>query len=181
MASGEMTFGEYANYQAPPGFRDQLIHGKVVLSPSPNRQHQDVCDTLHELLKGLISPLYVVRMDTTHMLGIREGPRPDVFVIRKNRWIAADETGGYPEGSPELAIEVLSPSNSAKQMKDKRQVYMEDPRCLEVWEVSLDSQAVTRHRRHAIDRFDLQASIILPSTLGNGAIPVAAIFAGIVR
>ncbi len=108
-----MTFGEYANYQAPPGFRDQLIHGKVGLSPSPNRQHQDVCDTLHELLKGLVLAEYVVRMDTTHMLGNREGPRPDVFVIRKDRWIAADETGGFPEGSPELAIEASTGRDAA--------------------------------------------------------------------
>ena len=181
MASGEMTFGEYTNYQAPPGFRDQLIHGKVVLSPSPNRQHQDVCDTLHELLKALVRAQFVVRMDTTHMLGLTEGPRPDVFVIRKDRWVAADETGGYPEGSPELVVEVLSPSNSAKQMEEKRRIYFADPRCLEVWEVSLDSQSVTRHRRDAIDRFESQASVTLPASLGNGAVPVAAIFAGIVR
>ncbi len=58
---------------------------------------------------------------------------------------------------------------------------MEDPRCLEVWEVSLDSQSVTRHRRHVSDSFDLQDSIALPSSLGIGALPVAAIFAGILR
>ncbi len=176
-----MTFGEYAKYQAPPGFRDQLIRGKVVLSPSPNRQHQDVCDPLHKLLEGLVLAEYVVRTDTTHMIGAREGPRPDVFVIRKDRWVAADETGGYPAGSPELVVEVLSPSNTEREMEDKRRVYFEDLRCLEMWEVDIEGQSVTRHCRDAIDRFDLQASVTLPSTLGNGAVPVAAIFAGIVR
>jgi len=82
-----MTFADYMNYAAPPGMRDELLHGEIILSPSPKVPHQDLCSDGEE------------------------GPRPDVFVIDRKRWAEASQSGGYPIGSPQLIVEVRSPSN----------------------------------------------------------------------
>jgi Uma2 family endonuclease len=175
-----VTFSEYVSYQAPFGFRDELIDGKVVLSPSANRRHADLCCRIYDLLKERLNTSFVVRLDTTHHLGDREGPRPDVFVIGRERWIAADQTNGFPEGSPELAIEVLSPSNTGTEMSTKRDLYLSDPRCLEVWEVDEERQEISRYTRQEKTEYSLADSILVPSKIGHGSISLAAIFAGIV-
>jgi len=47
-----------------------------------------------------------------------EGPRPDMFVIRKDRCKQARRSVlGYPEGVPELVIEVTSASDPGLEPK----------------------------------------------------------------
>ena len=163
-----MTFSEYKSYEAPAGFRDEFIHGKIVLSPSPDRKHADLCSALYDLLKPRLHSDFVVRLDTTHHLGEREGPRPDVFVISRQRWIAADDTGGFPDGSPELAIEVLSPSNDHREMESKRKLYFSDSRCLEVWEVDLAALIITRYEKGGKTTLhDRRVKIPVPESLGK--------------
>ncbi len=124
---------------------------------------------------------FVVRLDTTHHVGEKEGPRPEVFVISRERWIAADADDGYPAGSPELVVEVLSLSNSQKEMAIKRQLYLSDPHCLAVWEIDLTTEHVTCYNRDAGPcTFGNSDLIPLPSKVGDGGISVRAIFAGIV-
>ena len=171
------TFEDYLRYQPPPGFRDELIHGEIILSPSANRKDVDLCVTLFHLLSPIINSRYVVRLDTTHYLGEKEGPRPDVFVIRRDRWTV--ET--YPEGSPELVIEVLSPSNDPGRMGTKRELYFSDPRCQEVWEVHLDTKTVLCYRpRGAVASVDISGSLYLPGDLASGHLKVSDIFAGVI-
>lgn len=175
------TFTEYLRYQAPPGKRDELIHGEVVLSPSPNRRRQDLCTHIYDLLKAAVLPDYVVRLDTTVNLGVREGPRPDVFVIDRKRWVAADEHGGFPQGGPQLVAEVKSESNSWSELLEKKDLYLGDPQCLAVWIVAPDQERVHVYSRNAGSIHDSAALVEIPKPLGNGAIAVGEIFAGIVR
>jgi hypothetical protein len=51
-----MTFTEYLTYKAPPGFKDELIHGEIQLSTSGKAEHQEVCKRLERLLDAVISP-----------------------------------------------------------------------------------------------------------------------------
>jgi Uma2 family endonuclease len=176
-----MTFSEYLTYEAPPGFRDELIHGEIVLSPSASRKHSDLCSTLYDLLKAKIHSDFLVRLDVTHHLGDKEGPRPDVFVISVERWVAADENDGYPEGGPELAIEVISPSNTDEEMKSKRELYFSDPRCLAVWEVDGVAKTITCYERHAVTFRSMDDLLLIPAAIGGGSISVRDVFAGIVR
>ncbi len=176
-----VNFTEYLSFQPPPGFRDELIHGEVILSPSANRKHADLCCRIYDLLKDKLKASFVVRLDTTHHLGEREGPRPDVFVISRDRWVAADKTGGFPEGSPELAIEVLSASNSTKDMTAKRDLYFSDPRCLEVWEVREEGRQLTQYVRLEATQYTMGHSVPIPGKLGDGSLAIETIFSGIIE
>jgi Uma2 family endonuclease len=119
-------------------------------------------------------------MDTTINLGGQEGPRPDVFVIDRERWIASDTHGGYPLGSPQLVIEVKSESNSWREMSSKKELFLKDENCLSVWIVDPE-----RRRIHVYDRTNaiiLEAEDVLaiPNTLGNGSWKVKEVFDGII-
>ncbi|MCB1021976.1 MAG: Uma2 family endonuclease, partial [Acidobacteria bacterium] len=47
---------------------------------------------------------------------------PDIAFVRKDRLAEVDEVG-FPETYPDLAIEVLSPSNTAAEMMLKLEIY----------------------------------------------------------
>ncbi len=171
-----MTFTEYLKYEAPPGFRDELIHGELVLTASPKINHQKICKRLESLLDQLISPGFVVFHDTTMFVSGEEGPRPDVFVIREDRWEHGDQTTGYPEGVPELVIEVRSPSNSESDLEEeKRSIYCSDARCLAYWVVNPESKTVTVYT--ASTKKVLPAGVVtLPGEIGGGSIQLVKIF-----
>jgi len=38
-----MTFTDYLTYKAPPGFKDELIHGEIRLSRSAKADRQEIC------------------------------------------------------------------------------------------------------------------------------------------
>lgn len=106
-----------------------------------------------------------------------EAPRPDVFVIRKDRWNQARRSLlGYPEGVPELVIEVRSASNSDPELEQKRSIYCSDARCLAYWVVRPEAKAVSVFTSSAPPRLFSEHSLDLPVEIG-GSISVNDIFA----
>jgi Uma2 family endonuclease len=172
-----MTFAEYLKYEAPAGFRDELIHGEVVLSPSAKAKHQEICQRLERLLYKAVLRSFVVQRDTTLYVGGKEGPRPDVFVLRKDRWKqACDSELGYPEGVPEMVIEVRSSSNSESELEEaKRSIYCTDPRGLAYWTVNPEAKTVTAFTADSKQIVSI-GSVSLPTEIGGGFIPLAKIF-----
>ena len=181
-----MPLSEYMQYTAPLGFRDELIEGELILSASPNRRHADVCHQLTRLLEKLVDESqFVVRNDVTLVLNWDEEagnrPRPDVFVMDRQRWINSDAQGGYPEGSPQLTIEVLSPSNTKEEMDRKRRMYLHTG-AIEVWLVNHVEETVEVYTQsQAAVTYRLRSSIPLPPEIGGGTISVKDIFTGIIR
>ncbi len=170
-----MRFEEYVSYQAPPGYRDELIHGEVRLAPAPKPDHQDICIRLQDLLRGVVPDSSLVRFDMTLHIGPEEGPLPDVLVIGKDRWMAARARHSYPEGSPELAIEVLSPSNKEQEMLDKKDLYLAHG-SLACWIVDPETKTVTVWQKRICHKYRYEDSIPLPSAIGGGLVRVADIF-----
>ncbi len=171
-----MTFAEYMTYKAPPGFKDELIHGEVRLSPGAKAEHQEICKRLERLLDAAISSTFIAQRDTTIYVAGAEGLRPDVFVIRKDRWNLARKSAlGYPEGVPELVIEVRSASNSDPEMEQKRSIYFSDPRCVAFWVVNPEAKAVSVFTSAGAALLSSAHSLELPAAMG-GSISLADIF-----
>ena len=47
-----ITIEQYLTFESPAGFRDELINGKIIVSPAAKPLHSDVADNLYELLKA---------------------------------------------------------------------------------------------------------------------------------
>jgi Uma2 family endonuclease len=99
----------------------------------------------------------------------------------KQRWINSDLQGGYPEGSPQLTIEVLSPSNTKEEMERKRRMYL-GTGALAVWLVNYVEETVEVYTQsQAPVTYRLRSSVPLPPELGGGVVSVKDIFTGILR
>lgn len=70
---------------------------------------------------------------------------PDIAFVRRERIEASGRVQGYRSGAPDLAVEVLSPGNRKREMKEKVEEYFAAGARL-VWIVNPKSKTVTVHR-----------------------------------
>ncbi len=101
----------------------ELINGEVFMSPAPSFTHQIICGNLYDLLKAfsrknggivMFSPVDVI-------LDRRNVFQPDLLYVAKENLGIISERG--LNAAPDLAVEVLSPSNSFKDRNQKRKLY----------------------------------------------------------
>jgi Uma2 family endonuclease len=165
-----ITIEQYLGFEAPEGFRDELIYGRIVLSPEPKVLHYDVADNLYRLLSKAAGRKYrVAQRMNLQFLDCHSMPIPDVFAIKRQEWTRARIQNVYPDGSQVLlAVEVISPSNRASPLKSKIEIYLAHG--LEVWVVDPKKQEVTVRRARSVEKPSRHIS-------WNGKeIPLAAIF-----
>lgn len=123
------TYADYLKWTFQE--RLELIKGKIyAMSPAPNRKHQVVSHNLTlefgNFLRNKTCQVYAAPFD------VRLTPRkkdksgkihtvvqPDICVICDLEKL--DDAGCL--GAPDLIIEILSPGNTKKEMKEKKEVY----------------------------------------------------------
>jgi Uma2 family endonuclease len=136
-----MTFEEFEQLPDPPGGRYELHHGETVFVPPPKHGHYKIQLRLRSLLENAAGRLGVVGIEMGFRpRGEREYWVADVIFVAQDRWNSVP-MDGYFSGSPDLVIEVLSPSNVRRKMQDKREL------CLatgsrEFWIVNMDLRQV---------------------------------------
>jgi Uma2 family endonuclease len=112
------TVEEYEQIPNPPGGRYELHHGELVFVTYPVRQHGDLQRRLQELLQPAARPAgYLVAVEYPYRpLPQCEVWGADVACILQSRHRSAKD---WVVGSPELVIEVKSPSNRDAELHDK--------------------------------------------------------------
>jgi Uma2 family endonuclease len=101
----------------------------------------------------------------------------DVAFIAKARWETIPWKGNL-SGSPELVIEVLSPSNTAAEMRDKRKLCLETG-SREFWIVDLDLREVEVSAKDGptiIYKSGQEIPLFFVEAFGGGGLAVDAIF-----
>ncbi len=136
-----MTFEEFEKLPNPLGHRSELRHGEPFLVAPPRHDHYMVQQRLVRLLLRHAGDADVVGTE----MGFR--PRPeyeywyaDVGFLAKLRLEKVPPKGNIG-GSPDLVIEVLSASNTAAEMRDRRKLCLETG-SREFWIVDLDLREV---------------------------------------
>jgi Uma2 family endonuclease len=126
------------------GGKYELVEGELVVVAA-GREHEDVILSLDHLLKN-----FVIGHDLGRIYGASLGywmknrnlRSPDVsFVANARLNTITRDPKGFLHGAPDLAIEVLSPSNSVEAMKRKALEYFESG-CRLVWLVAPDDRIV---------------------------------------
>jgi Uma2 family endonuclease len=110
--------------------------GQIILSPHSNR-HSFLQDKIQQLLRrhapeGSTPPEFAVATPK----GVKS---PDVAWISSERRQEMEATGDPTTLAPEICIEVLSESNTAEEMDEKRTLYREAG-AQEIWLVELDGR-----------------------------------------
>lgn len=169
-----MTFAEFEKLPEPEGFRYELHQGELVKVTYPLYPHVRVQWQLRRLLEKAAGNSGFVDKELPYRpLPEHEAWSADVAYLPRERW---DHIDRYLEGAPELVVEVLSPSNTAAEIRDERKLclangsvefWIADPEQHEIEVHTRDGRAVTYGAGQQIPLF----------FAGGTFIPADAIFA----
>lgn len=140
---------EYYLLPEEPGWRDELVEGSVVREPMPSFGHGSASVKIARLLGNWVEPRglgevvgecgFVLRRDPDTVRG------PDAAFVSAERLATWNGEGPFFEGAPDLAVEVLSPSNTRGEVERKVREYLAAG-ARRVWVVDPASRSVTVHR-----------------------------------
>jgi Uma2 family endonuclease len=143
--------------------RHELQGGTLISEPLPGWRHGRIAACVAELLRNHVrrNRLGVVVANDTGFILSRAPDTvrgPDVsFVCAARLAGIGDPVSAFP-GAPDLAVEVLSPTNTAASMHGKVADYLAAGTCC-VWVIDPETETVAVYR-----------SLLHPETLARGAV-----------
>lgn len=111
------------------GYRYELVKGEIRKMAPGNYKHGKISLSL-----GAALHIYVEAHDLGDVLGAETGftlqrnpdtvRAPDISFVSKKRIPPEDQSERYGEGPPDLAVEVVSPGNDAREIQEKVRDYL---------------------------------------------------------
>src|SRR4030065_2551515 len=161
------------------GYKHELINGEFTMVPA-GFEHEIIVANIVFILKKFVSE---------HKLGAVCGPDlgcwmksenlrcPDVSFIRKERLQKLDRLPkGFFKGSPDLAVEVLSPSDTIEGVHGKIVEYFENDTKL-AWVVNPEEQTVTLYHSLYPHKLLTNKDVLDGDSVLDGfSVPVSALF-----
>ena len=131
------------------GHRYEIVNGELIDMGNSGAKHGYVCSILMILLGGYVRLHKLGAMfDSSTAFKMKSGNKrsPDVSFMAKERLQGLDELpDGFLEGAPDLAVEILSPSNTVAEIHDKLVEYFENGSRL-IWVIHPKEQYVLVYR-----------------------------------
>lgn len=164
-----MTAEEFMNLP-DDDLRHELINGEVIAMPPPGLPHGRMTLRLGASLMQFVLDHELGEVYSDAGIQITWNPdtvlRPDVSFISKERLNKVGEIGGYWQGPPDLAVEVLSPEDRPGKVNKKIALYFSSG-TKQVWIVNQKQGTVTVYRSETdVTKFSgsdyLEAPDLLP-------------------
>lgn len=142
------TVEEYEQIPDPPGGRYELHHGELVFVTHPVRSHKLLQRRLRKMLEPAAeSQGYLVDTEYPYR------PLPESEVWSADVACLLDErdsaTSKWLMGSPELVIEVKSPSNTHHELHDKAMTTLAGEGAVEFWIVDAKTATIRVYSKTA--------------------------------
>jgi len=180
VVSFKTTAAEFRSWPED-GKRYELIDGDAYVSPSPSRRHQWFVLELGRLLRNFleqqpIGEVYVAPFDVD--LDQENVFQPDLLVVLSGHADRLLES--HVLGAPDLVVEVLSPSTTDRDRKQKFRQYAAKG-VAEVWLADPNARSIELYRRRDDGQLVLAETLGLDGTattplLSDLAIPVSRLF-----
>ena len=137
-----VTVAEFFERPEVAGGYEELRQGEIVMVAWPKQPHASLQYRIRVLLEHELGDAAIVDKE----MGFRARPefeirRADVGVVSASRW-EASELSGYLMGAPEIVIEVESPSNTAREFREKEDLCLATG-ALAFWVVYPDRREIT--------------------------------------
>lgn len=161
-----VTAEEFEQMPDEPGVRMELVRGRVVRVSPPGFRHGMVQGRLYELLAQ-----YARRTGAGRVIfpvGFKLASNPDTVREPDLAFIARSRVSGEPEGfiagAPDLAVEVVSPTDRRGSLQQKiaqylesgvRMVWLVDPKCATVTIYEPGAEPVTLRELAILDGGDV--------------------------
>ncbi|WOB43402.1 Uma2 family endonuclease [Thermoleptolyngbya oregonensis NK1-22] len=171
-----------AEFMALPqdGHRYELVNGELIDMGNSGMEHGWFASNLMIVLGGFVRTHKLgVMCDSSTAFAMKNGNRrsPDVSFVAKDRLQGLRRLPkGFFQGAPDLAVEVLSPSNTVEEIHDKIVEYFENGTRL-VWVIHPDEQYVLIYHSPSPDRLlRLQDALDGESVVPGFSLAVAELF-----
>jgi Uma2 family endonuclease len=161
-----ITFEEFERMPDQPG-KQELLRGELIELPPADLNHNEAAERIFERLKAALAEArdrgeapYVGRVH--HEMGYKLGAcgwvQPDISITHTQQ-----QRGKYYEGAPAIAIEVISPSNTAESVDTKTDLYFEFG-AREVWRVYPKTRKIVIHvgKTASATTFDAITTPLIP-------------------
>lgn len=153
----------------------ELIGGEIVHVPPASLLHDLIKNKIHELLMDFLraNPRLGLRslVEIGAQVSRTDAFIPDVAVVKQ---ASLSGEARIFQGSPEIAIEVVSPTDTAKHIEHKIDAYLQGG-AKSVWIVFPESRSITIHTAEAVHKLKADQPITDPLLAGFST-PVSAFF-----
>jgi Uma2 family endonuclease len=166
----EWTYEEFARLP-DDGNRYEVIAGELEVTPSPRPKHQSVVGALAEFIRPFVrrhdlGQVFPGPIDV--LFGKGDYLAPDFVFVRREQLGTVTDRG--VESAPDLVVEVLSRSTSARDRTVKRERYAHYG-VSEYWIVDLDHRRVEVYRlREDAGRATVVEDRLLWQPMANGPV-----------
>lgn len=146
LANGVYTYADYVLWEIKE--RLEILKGKIFrMSPAPAISHQKIARNLtgelYYYFKGKTCQLFAAPFDVVlkNKNGLEDSVvQPDLCVVCDPKKLENDKRC---LGAPDLIIEILSPGNTRKEMRNKYELY-EESGVMEYWVVRPIDKEITQ-------------------------------------
>jgi Uma2 family endonuclease len=157
--------------------RCELISGELVMMAPAGGEHGEVA-----LRLGSYLFLFVDEQQLGKTFGAETGflldpdlvRAPDASFVRAAR-LPSEVPSGFIEGPPDLAVEVISPSDAARYVREKVNTWLAKGTST-VWVVDPSTKTVAIHRIGLTTELDIEQSIENEPLLPGFVLPVRKVF-----
>jgi Uma2 family endonuclease len=173
-----VTVQEFLQMPEPEGQKLELIGGEVVSMGRGKIPHEVVKKNLNKLLVVWLAqnPIAELFPETMYQLDEYTSLIPDLGVVFPGR--PSPGSDGWIQDAPELAIEVVSPSETVVRLEKKIDLYLAH-KSRSVWVVFPEQRAVRIFSVNGQSRKFEQNQTLEDPVLPGFSTPVSAIFDGI--
>jgi Uma2 family endonuclease len=139
------------------GNKYEVVDGELVVSPGAGWRHERIVAELITRLRSFVSERRLGEVLSSSLLyvlpsGNRRGPDVSFVSAAKAALLSPDTV--FPQLAPDLAVEVLSPSDSPRRVQDKVGEYLEAGVRL-VWVIDPQNRRAVIYRTlSSVDRVD---------------------------
>lgn len=171
-----MTVAEYEKLKPPKEGWYELRHGELMKAAFPLFKHNLIQHRIRAMLERVCGTLGYAMTE----MSFRPAPEyevwaADVAYVSRERGQQALKDGRLM-GSPEIVIEVLSPSNTATEMLDRERTCFTGG-CVEFWSVDPTLRIVRVTRRDGTVSMYAEGDLIALRLFGDATLEVSEIFA----
>ena len=109
------------------GFKYELVRGELVKMPPAGFEHGDIGSEINMHLRSHVKKMRLGRVlvsDTGYQLAADHVLAPDVSFVSDSRLPASGSPEGFFRGAPDLAVEVISPSEREQHIAQKVADYL---------------------------------------------------------
>lgn len=177
-----LSWEQFVELPDQEGIRRELDEGRLIEMPTPSFLHGYVAGTIFALLQRWAqetgADLYI-SLAVGFLLAEGTERAPDVCAVRKQAYAGMERIRGTMHGAPDLAVEVVSESETAVDLDRKVQQYLKAGTAA-VWAVYTETRHIMGYRRSGDARMVLLGQRLEePELLPGFSARVEEIFAGI--